>query len=108
MVHRKIGVEPNLAGPEPTPQRRPRAAAGASPMTAGNLRASIGIFGIAAAATPAWAVPSYTRQTGEPCTSCHVGAYGPALTPHGRAFKLGGYSDGHFVVPLSGSALVTF
>jgi len=30
------------------------------------------------------------------------------LTPHGRAFKLGGYSDGHFVVPLSGSALVTF
>jgi hypothetical protein len=41
----------------------------------------------------AQAMPSYARQTGEPCTSCHVGAYGPQLTPHGRAFKIGGYSD---------------
>ena len=42
------------------------------------------------AANPAWAVPSYTRQTGDPCSACHIGGYGPALTPHGRAFKLGG------------------
>src|SRR3982750_2563683 len=58
--------------------------------------------------SPAFAVPSYSRQTGEPCTSCHVGACGPALTPHGRAFKLGGYSDGKTVVPLSATALFSF
>ena len=66
-----------------------------------------GILG-AATASAALAVPSYSRQTGEPCTSCHIGAYGPALTPHGRAFKLGGYSDGKTVVPLSGSALLSY
>jgi hypothetical protein len=58
--------------------------------------------------SPAWAVPSYSRQTGEPCTSCHYGAYGPALTPHGREFKLGGYSDGKAIVPLSLSASASF
>jgi hypothetical protein len=70
---------------------------------------AIAVFlGITSAATPALAVPSYSRQTGEPCTSCHVGAYGPALTPHGRAFKLGGYSDGKTVIPLSVTALASF
>ncbi len=56
-------------------------------------------------AMPAHALPSYARQTGEPCTSCHVGAFGPQLTPHGRAFKIGGYSDSKddaFRAPLSG------
>ena len=62
----------------------------------------------AISATPAFAVPSYSRQTGEPCTSCHVGAYGPQLTPHGRAFKLGGYSDGKTVVPLSATAVASW
>ncbi len=36
------------------------------------------------------AVPSYTRQTGQPCTSCHMTYV--ELTPFGRAFKLGGYT----------------
>ena len=58
--------------------------------------------------SPAWAVPSYSRQTGEPCTSCHYGAYGPALTPHGREFKLGGYSDGKTVIPLSITGTASF
>jgi hypothetical protein len=57
---------------------------------------------------PARAVPSYSRQTGEPCTSCHVGAYGPMLTPHGRAFKLSGYSDGKAIIPLSLTASASF
>lgn len=35
------------------------------------------------------AVPSYTRQTGLPCTSCHY--IPPDLTPLGRQFKLDGY-----------------
>src|SRR6516165_10247982 len=39
------------------------------------------------------ALPSFAAQTGEPCTTCHVGAFGPQLTPLGRAFKIGGYTQ---------------
>lgn len=41
----------------------------------------------------AQAVPSFAAQTGQPCTACHVGAFGPQLTPAGRAFKIGGYTQ---------------
>lgn len=44
-------------------------------------------------AGPAHALPSFARQTGEECAACHVGAFGPQLTPHGMRFKLEGYSD---------------
>lgn len=54
------------------------------------------------------ALPSYARQTGEDCAACHVGGFGPQLTPHGRAFKLGGYSDGKRVVPLSGMVVANY
>jgi hypothetical protein len=37
----------------------------------------------------AHAVPSYSRQTGLPCASCHFAP--PELTPFGRKFKLDGY-----------------
>ncbi len=46
--------------------------------------------GVVAAATPAHAVPSYARQTGQPCSACHT-AY-PELTPFGRRFKISGYT----------------
>ena len=51
------------------------------------------------------AMPSFTRQTGMPCTSCHVQAFGPGLMPMGRQFKLTGYTmaggkDAKFI-PLS-------
>jgi hypothetical protein len=36
------------------------------------------------------AIPSYARQTGFPCKSCHY--MPPELTPLGRAFKLNGYT----------------
>ncbi len=57
------------------------------------------------------ALPAYTRQTGEECAACHVGAYGPQLTPHGMKFKIGGYTDtdgksGH--VPLSAMLVVNY
>ena len=39
------------------------------------------------------AVPSFARQTGLECAACHVGAFGPQLTPHGMHFKLGGYTE---------------
>ncbi len=70
-------------------------------------------FVAVAAARPAHAVPSYAAQTGQPCTACHVGAYGPQLTPFGRAFKISGYTltggDGlasH--IPLSAMVLSSF
>src|ERR1035438_5845248 len=37
------------------------------------------------------AVPSYARQTGLPCSSCHYNP--PELNPAGRKFKLLGYVD---------------
>ncbi len=36
------------------------------------------------------AVPSFSRQTGFPCSSCHTTP--PELTPLGRTFKLNGYT----------------
>ncbi len=38
------------------------------------------------------AIPAFSRQVNMPCTSCHVGGYGPQLTPFGRQFKLTGYT----------------
>jgi len=37
------------------------------------------------------AIPSFAQQTGQPCSACHVGAFGPQLKPYGRDFKLHGY-----------------
>ena len=51
------------------------------------------IAGMACVVTPpASAVPSFADQTGQPCQACHVGGFGPELTPFGREFKLGGYT----------------
>lgn len=44
-------------------------------------------------ASMAQALPSYARQTGSDCASCHVGGFGPQLTPYGIKFKIGGYTD---------------
>jgi hypothetical protein len=41
---------------------------------------------------PALALPSFARQTGQPCGTCHT--YYPQLTPYGRLFKLNGYTTG--------------
>jgi len=42
--------------------------------------------------SPANALPSYARQTGQPCGSCHTDFAG--LTPFGRLFKIQGYTAG--------------
>lgn len=39
------------------------------------------------------AVPAFAQQTGQPCTACHIGGFGPQLTPFGRAFKIGSYTQ---------------
>src|ERR1700675_3376268 len=43
-------------------------------------------------APSAQALPSFARQTGQPCGTCHTDF--PALTPYGRRFKLLGYTPG--------------
>lgn len=43
----------------------------------------------------ALATTAFARQTGEPCTACHMQAYGPWLTQYGQKFKLDGYVAGH-------------
>jgi hypothetical protein len=55
------------------------------------------------------AVPAFAQQTGQPCKSCHVGGFGPELTPLGREFKLGGYTlRTHSSVPLAAMAVTSF
>ncbi|HJW39671.1 MAG TPA: hypothetical protein VJ476_00415, partial [Rhizomicrobium sp.] len=47
----------------------------------------------------------------QPCSACHVGAFGPQLTPFGRAFKMGGYTmraSTGFTNPLSAMAIASF
>lgn len=55
------------------------------------------------------AVPAFAQQTGQPCKSCHVGGFGPELTPVGREFKLGGYTlRAHGSVPVAAMAISSF
>ena len=58
---------------------------------------------------PADAVPAYADQTGQTCVACHVGGFGPQLTPYGREFKLTGYTQRVKAnVPLSGMAVFSY
>ena len=41
------------------------------------------------------ATAAFARQTGEPCSACHMQAYGPWLTHFGRKFKMNGFVAGH-------------
>jgi hypothetical protein len=57
---------------------------------------TLGLGGVMAAllpSDPAHAVPAFASQTGQPCVACHIGGFGPQLTPLGRAFKIGGYTQ---------------
>ena len=56
-------------------------------------------------------MPSFAIQTGQPCAACHVGSFGPQLTPFGRDFKMGGYvaSDGaNHGPPLAVTTLMSY
>ncbi|WP_051335557.1 hypothetical protein [Methylocapsa acidiphila] len=58
------------------------------------------------------ALPSFARQTGQPCSTCHTAF--PQLTPFGRRFKLGGYTMGggltweQGVPPIAAMVIPTF
>jgi hypothetical protein len=60
--------------------------------------------------TRAHAVPAFAVQTGRPCAACHVGGFGPQLTPFGRDFKLHGYTARavNFNVPLSAMVVASY
>ena len=60
------------------------------------------------ASTLAQAVPSFARQTGQPCAMCHVGGFGPQLTDFGIQFKLTGYTlskGGNWIPPVAGMVM---
>src|SRR5665213_828083 len=62
-------------------------------MVAGAATATAVFFAVTfGAISPAAALPSFARQTGQPCGTCHTDF--PGLTPYGRLFKLGGYTAG--------------
>jgi len=54
--------------------------------------AALAVLATLGFARPAQALPSFARQTGQPCGTCHTDF--PALTPFGRSFKLRGYTAG--------------
>jgi hypothetical protein len=56
------------------------------------ILASLALLAAPVMTGPAFAVPSFAIQTGQPCAACHIGAFGPQLTPYGRDFKLHGYT----------------
>src|SRR5690242_8770394 len=73
--------------------------------------AGVPLIAAAALTSPhaAHAVPAFAQQTGQACKSCHVGGFGPELTPFGREFKLGGYTlRAHPSVPLAAMAVTSF
>lgn len=71
---------------------------------------ALGVIAAAMVGVPAKAVPSFTDQTAQPCQSCHVGGFGPQLTPFGREFKLRGYTmrTKSFSAPLSAMAVASW
>ncbi|CAD0339046.1 cytochrome C [Xanthomonas hortorum] len=76
----------------PTPQPAPRRVAATRTAFLTSLLCVSGPL-LLLASTQAQAIPSFARQTGSSCADCHIGSYGPSLTPYGMRFKLGGFTD---------------
>ncbi|MDB5448161.1 MAG: hypothetical protein JWQ97_3478 [Phenylobacterium sp.] len=85
-------------------QRRPRPRPGGT-----GWLAAFAVL-LALAGSPARAVPAFAVQTGQPCQACHVGGFGPQLTPYGRNFKLRGYTQraGGFNLPFAAMAIASY
>lgn len=92
-----------------------KTAGGGNPLAlavgAGVLLSGLALVGYGATMR-AHAIPSFARQTGQPCMACHTAF--PELTPFGRRFKLGGYTLGggkgieDGVPPVAGMLVPTF
>ena len=74
--------------------------------------AAIAVSALFLSAGSAMAVPAFAVQTNKACQACHVGGFGPQLTPYGREFKLHGYTEradpGVFNVPISAMAIASY
>jgi|BEDMetMinimDraft_2_1075160.scaffolds.fasta_scaffold00574_8 hypothetical protein len=87
-----------------------------SPLQRGSGRGGLALLAgllLLAVSRPAEAVPAFARQTDQPCSSCHIGAFGPQLTPFGIAFKMSGYTltagdTPYPYIPLSAMLLTSF
>jgi hypothetical protein len=79
-------------------------------MTSVRLVARCAIAFVVLAFNPAHAVPAFAVKTGQRCAACHIGGFGPQLTPFGRAFKLGGYTldAGASPFPVSAMAVASY
>lgn len=79
--------------------------------TRSGVRLKVAALAALLAASQAHALPSFARQTGMDCAGCHIGAFGPQLTPAGIKFKLGGYTDSdgqEGKLPLSGMVVASW
>ena len=59
----------------------------------------------------AFALPSFAVQTSQPCAACHIGAFGPQLTPYGIKFKINGYTETDhkgFKIPVAAMVMAGF
>jgi len=79
----------------------------------GRRLAGLGVMALAVvsmSAPRAGAVPAFAAQTGLACQACHVGGFGPQLTPTGREFKLNGYTlrTKSFSVPFSAMVVASY
>ncbi|MBV8978213.1 MAG: cytochrome C [Alphaproteobacteria bacterium] len=84
---------------------------GKTPNILGKIAAPAVAAAALLAAQSASAVPSFAEQTGQPCSACHVGGFGPQLTPFGRSFKLDGYTmraGAALTNPLSAMAVASY
>src|SRR5215469_10085578 len=61
-------------------------------LLAGIAALLLAAFFVVEFAASARALPSFARQTGQPCGTCHTDFAG--LTPFGRRFKINGYTSG--------------
>ncbi|MDP9007273.1 MAG: cytochrome C, partial [Pseudomonadota bacterium] len=72
---------------------------------------AIAILGASAWSSGARALPSFAQQTGQACSKCHVGGYGPQLKQYGRDFKLYAYVNGdkmNHLPPISITTISSF
>src|SRR5258708_32627629 len=76
-----------------SPARTDRLRSAPSNLFGWDLRilASLALLAAPVMTGPAFAVPSFAIQTGQPCAACHIGAFRPLLTPYRRDVKLHGY-----------------
>ena len=97
-------------GTTPNRPSAPLCDARTAKLIAGAWLTGVGLTAVTAITIPrsASAVPAFAQQTGQPCKACHVGGFGPELTPFGREFKLGGYTlRAHASVPFAAMAIAS-